>query len=290
LIPPAGPTPRWGAIEAAARRATRRLPFEIDGRTVGSVALAHLDALRTWPHWIELRADRVALKGPADERDAAFATMNAALRAAGLIVAWRDEPFALFTPDGSTTLAVIERAAARFWGTLTLGAHCNGYVAGTDGRPEKIWIARRSMSKATDPGKFDNLIGGGVPFGQSPFEALVREGFEEAGLDAERMRTASPGGQWLLNRDVPEGRQLERLHVFDLPLPPGLRPQNQDGEVASIELLPLAEAAALAADGDAMTVDAALVTLDFLLRYRLLPAAEAAAAEQRIGAAGLRAA
>ena len=74
--------------------------------------------------------------------------------------------------------ATIERAAARFWGTLTLGAHCNGYVADAHGRPTHLWVARRSLSKPTDPGMLDNLIGGGVPLGQSPLEALQREAFE----------------------------------------------------------------------------------------------------------------
>jgi 8-oxo-dGTP pyrophosphatase MutT (NUDIX family) len=167
-------------------------------------------------------------------------------------------------------LARFERAAARFWGTLTRGAHANGYVAGADGGPTHLWIARRSDSKATDPGLFDNLIGGGVPHGQTPHETLVREGFEEAGLTPEQMSAARRGRVIHIDRDVPEGRMVEHVHAFDVELPAGVRPQNQDGEVAAITLLPVAEAAALAAGGT-MTVDASLVTLDFLLRHRLLP-------------------
>jgi hypothetical protein len=68
-----------------------------------------------------------------------------------------------------------------------------------------------------------------------------------------------------LDRDVPEGRQFERLHVYDLELDPGVVPANQDGEVDAIGVLEVAEAAELALSGQ-MTVDAALVTLDFLLR------------------------
>ena len=76
----------------------------------------------------------------------------------------------------------MERAAARFWGSLTLGAHCNGWVAGPGGRAAMLWIGRRAPHKATDPGRLDNLVGGGVPDGQSPDEALWREGWEEAGF------------------------------------------------------------------------------------------------------------
>jgi hypothetical protein len=88
-----------------------------------------------------------------------MARMNDSLRAEGLIVAWRDEPFPLFSVRGEPVGVSIERAATRFWGSLTLGAHCNGYVADAAGRPEHLWIARRSSTKATDPGRLDNLVG-----------------------------------------------------------------------------------------------------------------------------------
>ena len=63
------------------------------------------------------------------------------------------------------------------------------------------------------------------------------------------------------------------LSSYDLPLPDAVQPHNQDGEVAAFLRLPVAEALALAAS-DRMTVDAALVTLDFALRHRLLPGDE----------------
>jgi hypothetical protein len=72
-----------------------------------------------------------------------------------------------------------------------------------------------------------------------------------------------------LLRDIPEGLQREWIHVYDLALPPGLTPRNQDGEVAGLALHELPQALALAAS-EQMTVDASLVTLDFVLRHRLL--------------------
>jgi 8-oxo-dGTP pyrophosphatase MutT (NUDIX family) len=125
------------------------------------------------------------------------------------------------------------------------------------------------LTKATDPGLYDNLIGGGVPFGQTPAQALVREGFEEAGLQPAQLRGAVAGPVLRLQRDVAEGLQYEWLYSFDLELPPDLTPQNQDGEVAGFTLLPAHDALALARDGR-MTVDAALVTIDFGLRHGLL--------------------
>jgi 8-oxo-dGTP pyrophosphatase MutT (NUDIX family) len=262
----------WHALTEARRQVRPRRPFVVDNERVGSVDEAHLSALQPWVRWVEVRAEAVVLTAGAPERDAIFTEMNHRLRAQGLIRAWRDEPFPLLSPTTGRVLAVFERASARFWGTLTLGAHCNGWMAGPDGQPQQMWIARRSATKATDPGLLDNLIGGGVPFGQTPHETLVREGFEEAGLTPQQMARATPGRVIELDRDIPEGRQFERLHVFDLALEPGEVPANQDGEVAELQLWPL-ERVAREAAGPGMTVDAALVTLDFLLRHSVLDAA-----------------
>jgi 8-oxo-dGTP pyrophosphatase MutT (NUDIX family) len=266
-------TPAWPAIDAATHRVAPRVPFRVDGIEVGSVARAHLPALRSLAPALRVLDDGVALDVPADRRDATLARVNAALRAQGLIRAWRDETYPLPDPATLQTLATFERASSRFWGTLTFGAHVTGWVAGPDGRPQRLWVAQRSFSKATDPGAFDNLVGGGVPHGQTPFETLVREGWEEAGLTSEVMRRARPGRVLQLQRDIPEGLQFEWIHSFDLQLQPHEQPVNQDGEVHAFTLHPAADALAIAASGR-MTADSALVVLDFALRHRLLPADE----------------
>ncbi len=269
----------WPAIAAARRQQVARVPFWVGGERVGSVAVDHLAALGRWPGWIDRGREGITLVVPPAPRGEALAVMNEALRAEGLIVAWRDEPFTLWSAAGDVELAVIERAATRFWGTLTRGAHCTGFVRGSDRRPGEIWIARRSAHKATDPGKLDNLVGGGVPRGQTARQALHREGFEEAGLDATTMQRALAGSVIEIACDIAEGFMHEHLHSFDLELPRGITPQNQDGEVVSFDCVPVQEAARLAA-GEAMTVDAALVTLDFLLRHGLLAAHD----ERRVAA------
>jgi 8-oxo-dGTP pyrophosphatase MutT (NUDIX family) len=257
----------WAALAAARRARTPRVPFFVCGVAVGSVARAHLEALRRFVG--TLRIDDAGVHVLHDDPSEALVPVHLALREAGLVRAWRDELFALPHPGTLLPLARIERAAARFWGTLTLGAHATGFVRSADGRPSHLWIAQRSFSKATDPGLFDNLIGGGVGFGQTPRDTLVREAFEEAGLTPAEVAGAIPGRIIGLARDIPEGFQQEWLYGFDLELPPGRAPVNQDGEVAAFRCLTVDEAAALAAS-EAMTVDAALVTLDFLLRHDAL--------------------
>ncbi len=260
----------WPALAAArAHEPSARAPFMLAGQQVGSVARQHLQALRAWPAWLAVGDAGATLTAP--DASAALKSINAGLRAQGLIRAWRDEAYGVWCPASGQRLARMERAASRFWGTLTFGAHANGFLAGPDGGPTHLWIAQRSATKPTDPGLLDNLVGGGVPDGQTPQEALWREGWEEAGLQREVMQRATPARVLRLQRDIPHGLQLEELHAFDLRLAPHEVPHNQDGEVAGFNCLPVAQALALAM-GSTMTVDAALVTLDFGIRHGLLAA------------------
>ncbi len=271
--------PPWPCV-AQARSATgqARVPLWLhrEGASwqVGSLAAAQLAETAALAGL--LRHDAAGLHWlPEDERGlhTALADANQALRAQGLIKAWRDELFSIYEPRSLRRLGSMERAAARFWGTLNLGAHCTGYVADAQGRPSHIWVGQRAADKAVDPGAFDNLIGAGVGDGQTPAQALLREAWEEAGLRPPQLAGVQPGRRIQMFREVPEGLQFEQLFSFDLAVPAHITPANQDGEVQRFECLPVAQALDLAASG-AMTVDAALVMLDFALRHALLPAAQ----------------
>ena len=271
----------WPAVRTAQRRDEgARVPFFAGAHRIGSVARVHLPALSGWPRWLQVQPAALVLTS--DEPTAALAQINAALRDQGLLRGWRNEIYAVTDLDSGHVVTQTERAAARFWGTLTQGAHANGFVADAAGRPTHLWIARRSLTKATDPGLLDNLVGGGVPVGQTPWQALVREGWEEAGLSTSAMAAATPGRIIRLHRDVAEGLQLEDLYSHDLQLHAGVQPHNQDGEVAGFECMPVHQALACAA-GNEMTVDASLVTLDFALRHGLCAAPDGAALLMRSG-------
>ncbi len=297
LSPPQALSTAWPALAAArAHDPALRLPFLMGGQRAGSVARAHLPALLRWPDCLTVTPQAVELHGAVGERDGVLADINRHLNQARLIHGWRNELFAVpalgddDTPLDVAPLATIERAAARFWGLLTLGAHGTGYVRNAQGEISHLWVAQRSDQKSTDPGMWDNLIGGGVPAGQSPLQTLVREGWEEAGLAAPLLAGVTSASVLRLCRDLqpepgdsssPAGRmqaglQREHLHCFDLPLAADVVPINQDGEVQRFACLPVAQALKLAASG-AMTVDAALVTLDFCLRHRLCTAPSGAA-------------
>ena len=86
-------------------------------------------------------------------------------------------------------------------------------------------------------------------------------------------------------REVPEGLHSEILYAHDLELPAGFRPSNVDGEVSEFMLLSAAETADRIAGGE-FTVEAGLVTLDFLARRRAIaldPEAAAALGRCKVG-------
>lgn len=205
--------------------------------------------LAEWPRVFSSGADKVALLDPD-----ALAPIVEKLADEGFVPGWRNERYRI------ADLFDIERAAARPFGLATQAVHVNGITG------ESMWLARRSAAKATDPGMLDNLIGGGMTAGLSIEQVLIKEAWEEAGIPVELARRATRGGTVELLREVPEGVQCELVHIYDLELPRDFAPRNQDGEVAEFRLVPFAEARRLLQETDELTVDAALVALDFFTR------------------------
>ena len=187
------------------------------------------------------------------------------LAARGLLSKWRDELYEIGPPDGRPAAFALERAAVRFFGFAASAVHLNGLVRGSRGM--QMWIATRSVDKAIDPGMYDNLMGGGIGRGLSVEQTLVKEAWEEAGIEAELASRAQRVGSLRVRREVPDGLHCETIHIYDLLLPPGFHPENQDGEVAQFRRCSLQQVAA-ELDGDApYTVDAGIVALDCLCRH-----------------------
>jgi len=201
-------------------------------------------------------------------RTAAVEDVTRVLAGEGLLSAWRDERYAVAVEFGAAPLVDIERAAARYFGIRTYAVHINGLVRGERGL--RMWLARRSPTKAIDPGLLDNLVGGGIATGYGVLDTLRKEAWEEAGIPPAVAARARPQGSIDICRPQPQGLQRETVFVYDLELDADFRPANQDGEAVEHRQLTLAEAAGLIADDGAVTADASLVILDCLLRHGAL--------------------
>jgi 8-oxo-dGTP pyrophosphatase MutT (NUDIX family) len=230
--------------------ASRYVRFMAGGRQIGWLAPKLAARLNAWPAVFECRPDQVVLLKIPE-----FHSVVEKLATEGFIPGWRNERYRI------EDLFEIERAAARPFGLTTHAVHVNGIS--TDG---KMWLARRSATKAIDPGLLDNLVGGGLTAGLSIEQVLMKEAWEEAGIPAGLARRARPGGTARILREVPEGVQSETVHVYDLELPEGFQPRNQDGEVSEFLLVELHEV-----EGLELTLEARLVAKDYFSRQSARP-------------------
>ncbi|CAB3798809.1 hypothetical protein LMG28614_04850 [Paraburkholderia ultramafica] len=264
----------------AARRfdaATHR-PFWIGAEQVGWIRASDVPLLARWPDVFEMdrggssaRVTLAAAFNTVELRSAALGSVIGALAAEGRIPGWRNETYAIRNAFDAPPLAYIERAASRFFGTMTYAVHLNGVVEYADGGAPRgapqLWIARRSDTKATDPGMLDNVVAGGIGWGFGIDATIVKECWEEAGIPKEIAARAVAGRTAHVLQSLPEGTQAEQIFIYDLALPADFAPRNQDGEVGEHRLARIDEVARWIEEG-ALTVDASLATLDCLLRRR----------------------
>lgn len=249
--------------------AGRFVPLYLNGLPLGYLKQPWTDRVAAdWPHGallrdgaVHLNADNWLMLGDALEH------MAYGWHGLGYLNGWRSERFA--AEDGSgQMLFALERAAFRPLGLCSRAVHINGF--GQTGQGWGFWIGRRSPFKAVDPDKLDNIVGGGVTAGERPADALLREGFEEAGLSPAQLADCTEQDRLLSLREVPRGLHREWLHIFDAVLPRGCRPENQDGEVAQFMLLEPPQLLEAMLAGRMMN-DALLATLSACLRHGLLP-------------------
>ena len=256
---------------ALARPRQRYRPLWVERRAAGWLDDRRSARLAAIADTFDVRHDGISFvagKDTASARSSALDRVARELAAEGLLTAWRDERYEVAPEFGAPAWFLLERAAARFFGIHTYAVHVNGLVRRGD--EIAMWIARRSPTKAIDPGLLDNLVGGGIAAGQAVGAALAREAWEEAGIDAQLVQRAHPAGAVQICREPPDGLQRETIFVHDLWLPVEFTPAGQDGEVVEHRVVTLAEAARLIANDDGpdiVTPDAALVILDCLLRH-----------------------
>jgi 8-oxo-dGTP pyrophosphatase MutT (NUDIX family) len=189
------------------------------------------------------------IAAPADPSLAAIAHW---LHEHGLAAPWRGELLAVNDNRGRM-LARVERAVVRVLGIATKAVHLIGLADGG-----AVWVQQRAFDKATDPGRWDTLMGGQVAAGESIEATLIRETEEEAGLAIGALRDLAPCAPLLIRRPVDEGYMVERIQVFRALVPEGLVPINRDGEVLRFDRLDEGALEARLAAGE-FTLEATLI-------------------------------
>ncbi|MEO8485814.1 MAG: DUF4743 domain-containing protein [Betaproteobacteria bacterium] len=252
------------------------VPFEVDGMRVGELTEARARRVADFDDVFALGNGRLGFAsslGTYASRTEALERVARTLAAEGALTAWRDERYDIRASAVHPAVAALERAAARYFGIPTRAVHANGLV--DMGPTAAMWIARRSATKAIDPGLLDNLVGGGIAAGAGVTDTLVKEAWEEAGIGAALAGQARSTATLQVRRLGPDGVQNETIHVHDLWLPRDFVPANQDGEAVEHRLVLLDALPALLANDegpDVVTLDASLVALDALMRLGTIDA------------------
>lgn len=230
-----------GSVEPAVLQPLRGLRRE-NGASLLSCAAA--DGQAPW---------RVQADAPSGW-DHSLALLAEALRTQGHAGPWRHEALAVRGPDGQV-LARLERGLVRVLGVATQAVHLVGWTGSVPqrpgfspaglaaGTPASMWVQQRALDKPNDPGLWDTLMGGMVAARDGLDQALARETWEEAGLQLEQLQGLRHGGRLLIERPSADGLStgymVEHIDWFEAAVPHGLRPQNQDGEVAQFADWPL---------------------------------------------------
>jgi len=241
--------------------------FMVAGKHVGWVVPDFATALAAYPHVFHVDEETVTLQprlGDFEARSEAVAEVLATLRAEGKVPGWRNELYAVAQGFHDAPLLEMERAATVLFGTLAYGVNLNGYVG--RGWGMKLWIARRADTKPVDPGMLDLIVGGGQPSGISPWNNLMKECHEEAGMPEALARNARPVGIITLAVLIEGLMRIGLQFNYDLELPEDFAPRNTDGEVAAFMLIPVGELIERLKSADEFSYDVALVLIDFLIR------------------------
>jgi hypothetical protein len=260
-------TPAWLA-QALAVDYTRFLPVRVGELRFGWVTPEFATVLARFSDVFVCDPQRVSLAsglGTPAARTNAIARVLDSLQGEGLIDGWRDERYEVYAEASGEPLFRIERAAVRRFGIRGRAVHLNGIV--DTGSGLAMWVARRSADKAIDPGKLDNLVGGGIAAELDAWQTLVKEAREEAGVPFFLLQEAQPRDTLAFDYVVPDGLDSNEVEGFDLMLPRVFEPRNEDGEVAGFELLRFPAVRERLEVPHLFSVDAALVAWTCLQRW-----------------------
>ncbi|PSC70515.1 nudix hydrolase chloroplastic-like isoform X1 [Micractinium conductrix] len=257
---------------AAAAAADEFLLLTVGGSAVGFLKPSFAERLLQFPDVFRRDGGGLALHpslATQQQRTAAVAGVLEVLRGEGLIEGWRNELYPAVRAFHDEPAFLIERAAAPHFGIKAYGVHINGYVTLPDGSKE-LWVARRSRSKPTWPGKLDHIAAGGQPHGLGCMENVVKECEEEASIPTELAARATAVGAVSYTSLQPAGLKRDVLYCFDLELPADFAPRPQDGEVEEFMRMPAWRVAEIMTTSDEYKENCNLVIIDFFFRHGYL--------------------
>ena len=248
----------------------RVLPLLAGHDRIGLLRRDNAEALRRFPEVFRVDQDKVELiaRGDIAAVSGAVDEVVEALVVEHRVPKWRNETFDVAPRWGAPPVFRLDRGAVPFFGTRAYGVHLNGYRR--EGDMLHLWVGRRAPDKKVAPDKLDNIVAGGIGNGHGVEDTLLKEGEEEASIPTSLTRRAIPVGAVSYRMETELGIRDDVLFVYDLEMPAGLVPKNQDGEIVRFELMPAAAVVERVRATHDFKFNVNLVILDFALRHGIL--------------------
>lgn len=253
-------------------------PFVVEGQQVGLISQNVLEQLLRYPEVFCIRdaeqgKQNIVELNPAfrdyTERSEQVDRVLKEFRAQGMFVAlkgWRNECYEVKSTTES--LLKMDRSATCLFGVRNYGVEINGYVR----HPTKglcIWLQQRSDTKQTWPGKWDNMVSGGLSVGYGIYETAVKEAAEEASIPSHLIQNLVSAGCVSFFFESERGLFPNTEFVFDLELPQDFEPYNSDGEVQDFQLLPAKDCLERVFAPDFKTTSCPVI-IDFMIRHGII--------------------
>ncbi|XP_073977038.1 uncharacterized protein [Rhodnius prolixus] len=250
------------------------LPFIVGSEQVGVVRPKVASILAHYPDVFQVNSGYITLVPSLDGYDKRTKAVDAVLRDCkekGVFLAlrgWRDECYEIKRVFSSESLFKMDRSATCLFGICNYGVTINGYVH--DPRLGLcLWLQKRSLTKQTWPGKWDNMVAGGLSVGHGVLETAHKEAEEEASIPPELLKKIISRGSVSFFYESERGVFPNTEFVYDLELPLNFVPTNNDGEVDKFELLPTKELIERLFSPEFKTTSCPVV-VDFLIRHGIV--------------------
>ncbi len=245
--------------------------FVVDGMRLGLILPAFRRELESFPDVFHTSDGKVTLAPSLVGHEVRTRTVAACLeelRQKGVVPGWRGEMYPVAAGFQSPSLFHVERAASILFGIRIYAVNLCGFVR--NGDDMSFWVAKRSMTKETSPGKLDLIVSGGQPADITLRDNLVKECGEEANIPRGLADNARSVGGISFRTERPEGVLQYIQFNFDLELPNDFTPHNTDGEVEAFDLWPVQTVLERVITTDDFAYDSALVVIDFMIRHGII--------------------
>ena len=184
-----------------------------------------------------------------------------------LIPGWRGEQYPILYPE---SIGSVERAAADLiFGFEKYGSHLTIFKKKDD--DFRILLAKRSKTKSKFPGYWDNSVAGGINYGMSPRECILKEAYEEAGIDDENIlqKIVAIGMTSNCYAKTCYMKETQFNYKLDVSEFENFEPKIIDGEVELFKFCSVQEVLDLLVSGNFKPISA-IVTIQFLVQKGIL--------------------